>query len=80
VAFELLPVALATEVFVCVTGPSSPELSIRITTFTFLGATWVELASAAPFWVTGALWLEVCAWPGAGSGAGAPEFCPCVLL
>jgi hypothetical protein len=31
--------AFASEEFVCVTGPSSPGLSTRITTLTFVGAT-----------------------------------------
>jgi hypothetical protein len=55
VAFELLPVALATEVLVWVTGPSLPGLSILITRFRFVGVTWSEAAVAAPICVTGAL-------------------------
>jgi len=50
--------AIAWDVFVCVTGPSLPGLSIRITTFTFAGATWVEVALALPVCVVGALWLD----------------------
>jgi hypothetical protein len=43
-AFELPLLAFALEEFVCVTGPSSPGLSIRTTTFTLVGATCVDVA------------------------------------
>jgi hypothetical protein len=49
------PVAVALDVFVCVTGPSSPGLSIRTTTFTFVGETWFEVAVAFDVWFVGAL-------------------------
>ena len=53
-------IALACELFVCVTGPSLPGLSIRITTFTFVGATCVEVARAFASCCTGALCSADC--------------------
>ena len=69
-AFELPPVALALDEFVCVTGPSSPGLSIRTTTLTLVGATWVDVAFGAADCVVGALWVTVCDWPEVGAEAG----------
>jgi len=63
VLFELLLTALAVELLVWVTGPSSPGLSMRMETLMFVGATWVDVAVASAFWVVGALWLDVCDWP-----------------
>jgi hypothetical protein len=49
--------------------------------FTFVGATWVEVALAFTFCATGAVWLEVCAWPEVGPAEVAvPPICCCVLL
>jgi hypothetical protein len=55
--------AFACELFVCVTGPSFPGLSIRITTLTFVGATCVEVAVAFASWFVGALCSADCDWP-----------------
>jgi hypothetical protein len=57
--FELPLLAFALDEFVCVTGPSSPGLSIRTTMFTLVGPTWVDVALAAEVWVVGALWETV---------------------
>ena len=68
------------DVFVCVTGPSSPGLSIRTTTFTFVGEAWFDVAVAFDACVVGALCSAFCDWPeepdeafalGCASGAGA---------
>jgi hypothetical protein len=40
------PVAVAFDELVWVTGPSSPGLSIRTTTLTFVGETWLDVAVA----------------------------------
>jgi hypothetical protein len=63
-------------VFVCVTGPSFPGLSILTTTLMFVGDCCVEVALASDFCFVGALCSAVCVWPDA-----APEsFCDCVPL
>jgi len=62
------PSAAAWEVLVWVTGPSSPGLSIRTTTFRFVGATWVEVAVALPLCVVGASWPDSCDCPAAAAG------------
>jgi hypothetical protein len=74
IAFSFPELAVAPDVFVCVTGPSFPGLSTRTTTFTFVGATCFEVAEASELCVVGADWDEVCACP--------EELCACppVLL
>ena len=57
------PVAVAFDVLVWVTGPSSPGLSIRTTTFTFVGETWFDVASAVDVCFVGALCSAFCDWP-----------------
>src|SRR5215204_4922966 len=63
VVFVFPAFALASELLVWVTGPSLPGLSIRTTTFTFVGATWVDVAAELLFCVVGADWLDVWDWP-----------------
>jgi hypothetical protein len=59
--FSFPEVAVAPEVFVCVTGPSLPGLSTRTTTFTFVGATCVEVAEESACCDVGADCADFCA-------------------
>lgn len=74
--------AVALELFVCVTGPSSPGLLMRMTMLMLLGATCVDVASAFAVCVVGALWLDDCACPPCDSfdAAEALGCCFCELL
>lgn len=65
--------AAAAEEFVWVTGPSLPGLSMRTTMFTFVGATWVEVAVESAVCFAGALCAAACDWPEPVAGASA---CP----
>jgi DNA-binding NarL/FixJ family response regulator len=62
--------ATASDEFVWVTGPSLPGLSMRITTFTFVGATWVEVAAESAVCFVGALCAAVCDCPDPAAGQG----------
>jgi hypothetical protein len=58
-AFEFAAPAVAPELLVCVTGPSSPGLLFRTTMLVFVGLTWFEVAVAFESCVTGALCVDV---------------------
>jgi hypothetical protein len=68
--FEFVAVAVALELFVCVTGPSFPGLPMRMTMLMLVGATCFDVASALAVCVVGALWVDDCACPSCDSLGG----------
>lgn len=79
-AFAFVASAIACDVLVCETGPSSPGLLFRTTMFRFRGLTWLEDATASACCVVGALCAACWDWPPTLPAPACVCVAPCATL